>query len=71
VTTDFDGDPTQISHYEVYAADTPFTRAQVEAGTVDLVVPSVAGTFTDLLPAGPKRYYSVLAVDARGNRSPF
>jgi hypothetical protein len=71
VTTDFDGNPTQITHYEVYAANAPFTRAQIEAGAIDLLVPAVAGTSVEIVPLGPVRHYSVLAVDTRGNRSPF
>jgi hypothetical protein len=71
VTTDFDDNPAQITHYEVHAADTPFTRADIEAGTPDLVVPVVTGTSKEIVPASQSRYYSVLAVDAKGNRSPF
>jgi hypothetical protein len=71
VTTDLDDNPVSISHYEVYGADGPFTRADIAAGSPDLVVPAASGPLTEIVPSGPERYYSVLAVDARGNRSPF
>jgi hypothetical protein len=71
VTTDFDDNPVSISHYEVYGADAPFTRADIASGSVDLIVPVASDSVDPLVPSGPERYYSVLAVDARGNRSPF
>jgi hypothetical protein len=71
VTTDFDDQPVGISHYEVYGADAPFTRSDIASGSVDLIEPAVSGPLAEIVPTGPERYYSVLAVDARGNRSPF
>ena len=71
VTDDFDGNPTVVTHYQVWGSDTPITRTQIEAETVDLVLPVVNGTLAEITPAGQNRYYSVIAVDARGNRSPF
>jgi len=71
VTTDFDDLPIDITHYEVYGADAPFGRGEIGGAGINLVVPAVAATAVDPVPAGPERYYSVLAVDARGNRSPF
>jgi len=70
VATDFDNDPTQIDHYEVYARATPFTRADVRDGLVQLLI-SVAGTSTGVVPTAEKQYYSVIAVDPRDNKSPF
>ena len=69
VTLDFDDNPTQISHYELYADDVPFSRADIRDMTP--LVPVVPGESIAIVPAGPNRYYSVLAVDVRGNRSPF
>ncbi len=70
ITLDFDDNPTQVSHYELYAGDEPFSRADIRDGLVtpiDLAVPGES----IIVPAGPNRYYSVLAVDVRGNRSPL
>lgn len=56
--------------YEVYAADTPVGRAAIRDGLVSPL--AVVGTTSfELTPAPGNRYYSVIAVDARGNRSPF
>lgn len=71
VTVDFDGRPTRISHYDVYAADHPFTRADVRDGTVPKVAGPVAGSAVDVAIAAGSWYYSVLVVDARGNVSAF
>ena len=71
ITLDFDDNPTQVSHYELYAGDEPFSRADIRDGLVTLIAPIVPGESIAIVPAGPKRYYSVLAVDVRGNRSPF
>ena len=71
VTTDFDQQPTQISHYELYAADQPFGRAEIELGSVELLEDGISGNSIEILPESQNRYYSVLAVDVRGNRSPF
>jgi hypothetical protein len=71
VSTDFDDQPTVISHYELYASDQPFGRAEIQAGQAELLDASIAGTTLELLPEAQNRYYSVLAVDPRGNRSPF
>jgi hypothetical protein len=64
------GGPTQISHYEIYAADVPFTPAQVRDGLVPLL--DTTGEISmEVVPPAPDRYYSVIAVDSLGNRSPF
>jgi hypothetical protein len=70
VDTTVDGDPLDLSHYAVYAADSPFTRAQVAAGAVQLLQTTTA-TEILLTPPAQSRYYSVLVVDIRGNVSPF
>ena len=71
ITTDFDGAPTSIDHYEVYGFDTPFGRAEIESGAVGPPVATVSGTSAEFAPLAPSRFYSVIAIDARGNRSPF
>jgi len=71
VATDFDGRPLQISHYEIYGSDSPFGRAEIRDGLVPILFDDIASDSLTLLPAPQNRYYSVLAVDARGNRSPF
>jgi hypothetical protein len=70
VITDFDGAPTAISHYEVYAGAVPFRRADIEEGSMQPVATTPGPPAEVDLPA-ESRYYSVIGVDARGNRSPF
>jgi len=71
VTTDFDGTPITIAYYEVYGFDQPFGRSEIESGAVGPPVVSGPSTSVELAPGSQSRYYSVLAVDSRGNRSPF
>jgi len=70
VTLDFGGEPTTVTRYDVYAAAAPFTRADIRDGNVPLLT-STAGTTVQIAPAAGSWYYSILAVDARGNESPF
>jgi hypothetical protein len=75
VTTGFSptstpGIPLVIDHYEIYARATIFTRANIRDGLVPLVTSTAAVTI-ELTPPAGTQYYSVVAVDARGNRSPF
>jgi hypothetical protein len=71
VTTDFDGAPITVESYEVYDFDQPFGRGEIESGAVGPPVATVSSTSVELSPGSQSRYYSVLAVDPRGNRSPF
>ena len=48
----------------------PFPRAAIRDGLVPLLT-SVTSTSVGVTPPTPNQYYSVLAVDSRGNRSPF
>ncbi len=64
------GAPVKIDHYEIYARSTPFSRANIRDGAVPLLT-SVTATSKEITPAAATQYYSVLAVDARGNKSPF
>jgi hypothetical protein len=69
VTTDVSGLDTIIDHYQVYASGLPISRASI--GPATLVMDNVRVLTVDLtLPSG-KQYYSVIAVDNRGNLSPF
>ena len=70
VTTTVDGKPVVLQHYAVFIADQPFTRADIRDG---LIAPTatVASSSFELTPPLQSRYYSVLAVDTRGNTSPF
>lgn len=70
VTTDHGGLPVSLQHYAIYAADQPFTREDIRDGLV-LPMLTVTGTGVEITPPGQDRYYSVLAVDIRGNLSPF
>lgn len=70
VTTDFDGNPLAIDHYEVYGTNHPFSRADVKNGLVPLVGTTSLPSYSVTAPSA-SQYYSVLAVDARGNKSSF
>jgi hypothetical protein len=70
VTTDFDGRPTRIREYRIYAHATPFTRGQIRDGAVPLLT-TTTGTSIELTPPAGAQNYSVLVVDERGNLSPF
>jgi hypothetical protein len=69
VTTDVQGLPTLVHHYQIHVTSTPVPRSQL--GPATLFQDNVTTTSADLpLPAGMK-FISVLAVDNRGNLSPF
>ena len=68
VTTDFDGNPTRIASYEVYARSTPFRRSEI--GTLTPIA-TIPGTTLELTPPAGTQYYSVVVVDTHGNRSSF
>ena len=72
VTTTFDPPawPTRIDHYEVYAADHPFGRADIRNGTITKIA-SPTGTSVDVGAPTSTQYYSVLSVDSKGNLSSF
>ncbi len=71
VGTDFDGRPTTVVSYNVYVSSQPFSRDAIRAGTVG-VFQNVSGTSLELPNPPPgNQYYSVLAVDRRGNLSSF
>jgi hypothetical protein len=68
--TSVDGRPLQLLHYVVYTSGQPFSRLDVRDGVV-LPLTTTAATSLELTPPAGDRYYSVLAVDIRGNVSPF
>jgi hypothetical protein len=70
VTTDFDNRPLVIDHYEVYAKSVPFSRADIKNNLVPLIASPSSASFGVTAPVA-SQYYSVIAVDAHGNKSPF
>jgi hypothetical protein len=69
---DLDGRPAQLSHYAVYGSDQPFSREEIRDGQLAPIVTVPApDTSFELTPPSQNRYYSVLAVDIRGNVSPY
>jgi len=64
------GVPVQLSHYAIYAASAPFSREAVRDGLVPLLTTTTNASL-ELTPTAPREYYSVLAVDIRGNASPY
>jgi hypothetical protein len=70
VLLDLDGNAVALSHYAVYSSDEPFSREDIR----DDLLPApttVPATTLEFTPPPQDRYYSVLAVDIRGNASPF
>jgi len=69
VTTDVQGLPTIVDHYQVYMSSQPLPRSSLSSST--LLMDNVRSVSVDLpAPNGPL-YFSVLVVDDRGNLSPF
>jgi Peptidase family C25/Propeptide_C25/Fibronectin type III domain len=69
VGTDVQGLPTLIDHYQIHESTLPFSRQSIGAGT--LLMDNVRVTSIDLSLTGNPLYLSVIAVDDRGNLSPF
>ena len=58
--------------YEIYSRDSPFTRIDIEDGAAGIVLEGTsADPFLEIPDPAGDRYYSVIVVDAGGNRSPF
>jgi hypothetical protein len=68
VTMTVGGLPFQVDHYEVHGATTPVGRAAANGAT--LLGTTTAAAFFHAPPSSPF-YYTVLAVDSRGSKSPF
>lgn len=56
--------------YRVVASGSVFTLEAARSGAVEVLL-TTAGTSVDVTPAAESRYYSVLAVDEKGNVSPY
>jgi fibronectin type 3 domain-containing protein len=70
VTSDVQGLPTLLDHYQIHVTSTPVGRGNL--GPATLFMDNVTATSLDVtLPAGSRFYISVLTVDNRGNLSPF
>ncbi|HEV8122191.1 MAG TPA: C25 family cysteine peptidase [Candidatus Polarisedimenticolia bacterium] len=69
VTTDLTGLPTILDHYQVHLTATPVGRGSLGPST--LFLDNVTTTSIDISVTGPRAFISVLAVDNRGNLSPF
>ena len=69
VTNDVTGYATLIDHYQVHASDHPLPRASLGSST--LVRDNVRVLTVDLSVPSSRFYFSVIAVDNRGNLSPF
>ncbi len=70
VLLDLDGNAVALSHYAVYSSDAPFTREDIRDGSLPEPT-TLSATTLQFTPPPQDRYYSVLAVDTRGNVSPF
>jgi len=69
VTHDIEGVPVVVDHYDLYGSSNPFSRASI--GSTNLVTSGIrALSLTLPAPAG-RFYYLLIAVDRRGNESPF
>jgi len=69
VTHDIEGVPVVVDHYDLYGSSNPFGRASI--GPANLVTSGIrALSYTVAAPAG-RFYYLLIAVDRRGNESPF
>jgi hypothetical protein len=68
VTTDTDGEPLAVDHYVVFGSATPFSRADTPFMTP--IRPAVYATSVEV-DESEGDYFSVLAVDARGDVSPY
>jgi hypothetical protein len=70
VLLDLDGGPVALSHYAVYSSDQPFGREDIRDGLLPEPT-TLSATTLEFTPPAQDRYYSVLAVDIRGNASPY
>lgn len=71
ITTDFFGDPSIIDHYTLYGSDTKFTREDIKNDLIPVIQDNITTTSIEITPAGGDRYYSVIVLDNRGNKSPY
>ena len=71
ITTDIQGYATLIDHYQIHRTSMPVSRASLNAST--LLRDSITSLTVDLDLTGTTgpSFFSVIAVDDRGNLSPF
>ena len=69
VQTDVRGLPTLIDHYQVHRSNRPLGRGSLGSST--LVIDDVRSLSADVPASGGPWFFSVIAVDDRGNLSPF
>jgi len=71
VQTDIQGLPTIIDHYQVHRTPAPVGRASLNSSTIFRDNVTVLSVDLDLTSLSGPSYFSVIAVDDRGNLSPF
>lgn len=71
VTTDIQGLDTIIDHYQVHRTDRPVGRGSLNASTVVPGLDNVRALSVDLTVTPGASFFSVLAVDDKGNLSPL
>ena len=69
VTRDMQGLETVVDHYQIHVDSKPLARSSL--GPATLFTDNVRALSIDLSPGGALLYFSVIAVDDRGNLSPF
>jgi hypothetical protein len=69
VATDIHGGQTIIQKYMLYAAGTPISRASI--GALVPVADNVTGSFVEIAESPVHKYFTLIVVDARGNKSPY
>jgi len=69
IATDVRGGWTSVDKYVLYAGDQPITRARTD--TLTPLMDNIRAASVDI-PVNPQhKYYTVIVVDLRGNKSPF
>jgi hypothetical protein len=53
----------------LYAAGTPISRASI--GALVPVADNVTGSFVEIAESPVHKYFTLIVVDARGNKSPY
>ncbi len=71
VQTDIQGLPTIIDHYQVHRTPGPVGRGSLDSSTIFRDNVTVLSVDLDLTGLSGPSYFSVIAVDDRGNLSPF
>jgi hypothetical protein len=63
------GEATTVAKYQLYTSDTPISRSRVD--TLAPAIDNILTTSADVPLNTSKKYYSVIVVDLRGNKSPL